>query len=76
MFKNTAKSARSAPDSAIERGVSGPDRPSMPALTVRAMRATPVGLPLDFVPGTGISALRACAEKPRQITQKCGLPHG
>lgn len=76
MFKNRAKSAWSAPDSAIERRVSGPDRPSMPALAVVAIRATPVEPPLDFVPGTGISALRACAEKRREITQKCGFPHG
>jgi mandelate racemase len=35
-----------------------PDPPSMPALTVRAIRATPVEVPLNFVLGTSQGALR------------------
>ena len=36
-----------------------PDLPPMPALTVRAIRATPVEVPLNFVLGTTMDALRA-----------------
>jgi mandelate racemase len=35
-----------------------PDQPSMPALTVRAIRATPVEVPLNFVLGTSRGAFR------------------
>ncbi len=35
-----------------------PDRPSLPALTVRAIRATPVEVPLNFVLGTSMGAVR------------------
>jgi len=35
-----------------------PDRPSMPELTVRAIRATPVEIPLNFVLGTSQGAVR------------------
>src|SRR4029077_15447199 len=36
-----------------------PALPPMPALTVRAIRATPVEVPLNFVLGTTMDALRA-----------------
>ncbi len=35
-----------------------PSQPSMPALTVRTIRATPVEVPLNFVLGTSQGALR------------------
>ena len=35
-----------------------PDQPPMPALTVRAIRATPVEVPLNFVLGTSQGAVR------------------
>ena len=35
-----------------------PNQPPMPALTVRAIRATPVEVPLNFVLGTSQDALR------------------
>ena len=35
-----------------------PDQPSMPALMVRAIRATPVEVPLNFVLGTSQGAVR------------------
>ena len=34
-----------------------PDQPPMPGLTVRAIRATPVEVPLNFVLGTSQEAL-------------------
>ena len=36
-----------------------PKRPSMPKLTVRAIRATAVEIPLNFVLGTSMGAVRA-----------------
>jgi mandelate racemase len=38
-----------------------PDQPSMPGLTVRAIRATPVEVPLNFVLGTSRGAFRQAA---------------
>src|SRR3990172_13309942 len=35
-----------------------PDRPTLPPLTVRAIRATPVEVPLNFVLGTSMGAVR------------------
>jgi len=35
-----------------------PNLPSIPALTVRAIRATPVEVPLNFVLGTSMGAVR------------------
>ena len=35
-----------------------PDQPSMPPLTVRAIRATPVEVPLNFVLGTSQAVIR------------------
>jgi len=36
-----------------------PDRTTLPPLTVRAIRATPVEIPLNFVLGTSMGAVRA-----------------
>ena len=56
-----------------------PNQPPLPALTVRAIRATPVELPLNFVLGTSQGALRQVPlllidlETEQGVTGRCYL---
>lgn len=56
-----------------------PDQPSMPALTVRAIRATPVEVPLNFVLGTSMGVVRQAPlllidlETEEGVTGRCYL---
>jgi hypothetical protein len=38
-----------------------PEQPSIPKLTVRAIRAKPLEIPLNFVLGTSMGAVRAAS---------------
>jgi hypothetical protein len=47
------------------------NQPPMPALTVRASQATPLELPLNFVLGTSMAAVRQAPIAPEHAREIC-----